>query len=879
MATTRLDWPNALTPGAVVVPVVLVAGVPVVLTPAGVHPTTTAVSSGTVDPQWWPGTGTLTQTLPDATTLDPVQEWLKPEEQWEIYETTQPEQGDVRVEPLRFNLVDPSGVATAVLSGPNARITRLLAADTGISGDVTISDAAGLATEGVAHIGREAILYSGITGNTLNVTQRGAFGSKARVHLVGNGTQSPLVVIGQLPRYWHGRRAAVFLCKLVGTTLYDPTLVYLGTVGAGIQLVSRLMDWQLVLDHSTQAMAQKLQGQSITLFGFEGTRNFFELLWDGTITATEWQPDKLSAVTAVRNAGISASIGCTIRLRDDNRLQVTSTTTHSNAPWSFYCAWDTSGQVASGFDNDIDRLTTEIPPAYVHCSGLVQLGSPGDYDKIPDPTPVSATVGGINATAYVAIVGKTDHVDKAFCSILSRDGVANTINTSTPAVSYFSQNRSQLAGEGDAAIEYNTRITTPSQFVLGIVSEGGDCLSALQALASMVDRIQGTDLQTASVDWDAISQAFSTRPMGRIPQVRRYLVDGDSDTLIALLVDECRLRGFTLTVRNGMVSAYRLSNLSSTESVRRAITSADFVVDPSSGAPMDVEVVDGIEPTATAIEYAIPVGGTYTWRDTTSADEFGEGKTIKCMALANVSPSAWASSAPGVEALGASAQQLLGVLALPNRIIRMVLPASFWDLAAGDTVTLTHEAIPDWYGNRGLTEALCQVMEVRRTFMGGEAQVQLAVRLADDPTLAGWAPAAFVAAGGVDHASKTITVDTGTAWGSNGFAPDYDANGNAVTGNLLYGFSVGDKVVLSQMDAESPIADESFTIANISGTSVTLNTFPSLAMATASTSQYGVALRFDVYGTALASQRKYLFIADHTTGAYSTGTSAKVWAS
>ena len=118
MTTARIDWPSALTPGAAVVPCVLIAGVPVVLTPAGVHPTATAVSSGTVSAQWWPGTGTLTQTLPDASTIDPVCDWLKPEEQWEIYETTQPAQGDVRVEPLRFNLVDPAGAATALLSAP-----------------------------------------------------------------------------------------------------------------------------------------------------------------------------------------------------------------------------------------------------------------------------------------------------------------------------------------------------------------------------------------------------------------------------------------------------------------------------------------------------------------------------------------------------------------------------------------------------------------------------------------------------------------------------------------------------------------------------------------------------------------------------------------
>jgi len=880
MTTARIDWPTALTPGVVVVPCVLVAGVPVVLTPAGVHPTATAVTSGSVDAAWWPGTGTLTQTLPDASTIDPVQEWLKPDEQWEIYETTQPAQGDVRVEPLRFNLVDPAGAATAMLSGPSARVVRILTADTLATGDVTISDASGLPTSGIAHIGREAVVYSGVTGNTLNVSQRGAFGSKARVHLVGNGTQSPLVVIGQLPRYWHGRRAAVFLCTLVGTTLTDPTLVYLGTVGAGIQVVNRLMNWQLVLDHSTQAMAQKLQGPSITLFGYEGSADFFFLQWDAQVTGQTWYPDSDSAVRALQATAVTNGVHCVIRRQDNGSIYVHNQTSHSNQQWLMSYAWDTTGQQSSGWENDIERATNALPPTFMHCAPTVALGAAGDFDKIPDPTPVTASQGSAQGSASPAIVGKTDHVDKAFCTINTRvptsGGVPDTITTNAPAVWYFSSSRPQLSGDGPASVEWDTRITTPTQFVIGAIATGDDCLSALQALAGIIGRIQGTDLQTESVDWDSIAAAFATRPMGRIPRARRYLVDGDSDTLIALLVDECRLRGYTLTVRNGLVSAYRLANLATTEPARRAITEQDFVVE--SGKPVEVEVVDGIEPVASAITYALPIGGSYTWRDATSADEFGEGKVIKCGALSNISPTSWANSAPGTDSLASSAQQLLGVLALPQRIIRVVLPAAFWDLAAGDVVSLTHASIPNWYGTRGLTDALCQVMEVRRTFLGGEARVQLALRLADDPTLAGWAPAAFVAAGGVDHTSKIITVDTGTAWGSNGFAPDYDANGNPVTGNLLYGFAVGDKVALSQMDAESPIADEHFTIANISGTSVTLNTFPSTSMASAAAGQYGCALRFDTYGTALTRQRKYLFIADHTSGTYSNGDAAKEWA-
>jgi hypothetical protein len=56
MTTARINWTTALAPGARIVPVILVAGVPVVLTPAGVRATTVSVTSGTVSTTGTPAT-------------------------------------------------------------------------------------------------------------------------------------------------------------------------------------------------------------------------------------------------------------------------------------------------------------------------------------------------------------------------------------------------------------------------------------------------------------------------------------------------------------------------------------------------------------------------------------------------------------------------------------------------------------------------------------------------------------------------------------------------------------------------------------------------------------------------------------------------------
>ena len=184
MTTARIDWTTGLAPGARVVPVVLIAGLPAVLTPAGVLPTTVAVSSGTIDPLWWPGTGTLTETLPDASTFNPVEDLLDPTETLEVFERASLLKGDVRVESLSFSVLDTDGRGTTLLSNREGRITQLLASDiTATASTIPLVSSVGFPAGGIASIERETVTYISVTGSNLTTVVRGKYGSHARAHL------------------------------------------------------------------------------------------------------------------------------------------------------------------------------------------------------------------------------------------------------------------------------------------------------------------------------------------------------------------------------------------------------------------------------------------------------------------------------------------------------------------------------------------------------------------------------------------------------------------------------------------------------------------------------------------------------------------------
>ena len=115
-----------------------------------------------------------------------------------------------------------------------------------------------------------------------------------------------------------------------------------------------------------------------------------------------------------------------------------------------------------------------------------------------------------------------------------------------------------------------------------------------------------------------------------------------------------------------------------------------------------------------------------------------------------------------------------------------------------------------------------------------------------------------------------VTVDSVSAWGSSGFAVD----GRSPTG----GFAVGDAVVLSEIDTETPAADEAFYIASLTATTVTLSGVATGGLVALAASQYKVLLRFDVWSNLLARQRAFVSLADDATDTLDGGATPKRWA-
>ena len=873
MTTARIDWSAAFAAGFEGVVCVLIEGLPIILTPSGKVPTATAVTAGTVDPAWWKGTGSLTVTRPDGSTFSPVLDVLDAGAVWELYSTARPADGTAEVEPVRFDLFDADGAVTAILSARDARLARGLASDVAAAGSIPLDSVTGVPSSGYLHIGRECVGYSSLSGSSAVVTGtgagRGLFGSTARAHVVGSGSRRPLVVVDTYPRSIEGRIARVFLCKLVGTTLYDPTLVASGVVGAGSQLTAKLMRWQVTIDSPIAALSRKFDKIPVRVTGYQYSSGFdtpLTINWQG-ITGLGpadpegWSPNAGLFIRTLDARAVALGYGVRVGYTGD-RARITATGPGGDITWSIVACWDNPNP-RTGTTPNLGENTGIMPECVMHLNGALRVSEANQWDLLPSTLSwtVSTPAAG---RAYAALVADTDTTKRLFARITARDASSKTLMLQADMrVPFFRLGYEPI--EREAA----SRITKPTTATLGILATGDTALGALCALTTALDEIQGSTIAASVVDWDGIARVFASIPTGAITEARSFRFSGDEDSLLAPLIHEARLRGASLCIRRGLVSAFRPANFAATEFVVADLDEGDLIP----GEP--VEVVDGVEPVATAVRFALPDGGSFTYRDTTSAAEYGEGKTIDCKAL---------ESATGLDlarlpvTLQGFAQQILGVLSEPQRLIRVVVGPDLWNLDTGDLVTLTHSAIPDWRGNRGLDLALCQVMEARRAWYGGKSRVQLALRLAEDTTLAGYAPSALVNAGGISGAA--VTIDTTSPWGSNGFALDVDANGNPVTGKPLQGFLAGRKVTLSQLDAESPIADESFTIVSMTDTTVTLDASPSAGMVTAAASRYGCLLRFAPWtDTAVtANQRAFLYIADHVAEDLGSGDAPKRWA-
>lgn len=888
MTTARIDWSTALSPGARIVPVILVAGVPRVLTPAGVRPTTVAVTSGTVDALWWPGTGTLTETLPDASTFDPVADLLDPREVFEVFERASLLKGDVRVEALTFSLLDTDGAATALLSVREGRTTQLLASDIGAADtSIPLGATTGFPTTGIAAIGRETITYGGIGGGSLTSATRGKYGSSARSHSAP--TEHPPLVSAGGPRHWQSRLATLWLCVLSadGATLTDPTLFYAGTVGAGVQLTGNLSRWSVPLDHVTESLSRKLDTAPLDLYGFGhystapeahplrvgySASGFYAgdsltLQWTGASDNGGWHPDLASFVRAADAVFSAGTTGAgRIQVDTNGKMVVRQQGSNASPRWfSARAAWDINILRDYRVDDDTTPAAwvsdARAPEACFPLNGWVKIPSSVDFARIPSTLSWSyTTTDGVLGVATASLIAETRGGEGFVATILERDASGQRVRV-LPV---------------DSRDPLCVRRTSAK---LGVVARGGSVVAALRAGAAGIDALTGQDLYQSAVDWDDLERVFAGVATGGLPQQREYRFTADADSFLALLVDEMRLRGMSLAMRFGRITGVKLSSLADTESTVATITESDLLT--ADGKELPVEVIDSTEPLATSVVFTIP---HYDGRerkvsivDTTFQGEFGDGAAVECKALMGVPVNVVVDVTDTLSSLYAVAQQILGPLAEPSRAIRLPLTPALMGLQPGQLVTFTNSRIPSYSGTRGITAAVCQVQEVHRELMGGRFRATATIRLQSSAS-AGYCPEVLIAAGGLNAASPIVTLDATTGWGAQCHAQDRNAAGDLST-DPSAGFAAGDKVVLSVVGDRTPISDEAFTVVTVTASTITLNGNPSAGMTAAAAGQYSVTLRWADYDTAVTRQHTgFAWIAD-TAGTLGAGSdTGKRWA-
>lgn len=894
MTTARIDWSTGLAPGARVVPVILIAGLPAVLTPAGVLPTTVAVSSGTIDALWWPGTGALAELLPGGGTLQPVEDLLDPTETLEVFERASLLKGDVRVESLSFSVLDTDGRGTTLLSNREGRITQFLASDiTETASTIPLVSSVGFPAGGIASIERETVTYIAVNGTDLTTVVRGKYGSHARAHL-SPAEHRPLVVAGY-PRHWQSRLATVWLCVLSsdGLTLTDPSLLYAGTVGAGIQMTGNLTRWTVPLDHVSVALTRKVDIPPISIYGYHhfatpstavqghpltiaaGTTSidpvFTTLLWD-TLSVYDqggWHPTREAFVDSCNAKTASLAPAASVII--NRALTVTHFGTDAdNSIVYFTPGWVTTGSTTLGGNANDDNspmayTVADMPEAFFRMNDIVRIPSTLDFARIPTTFQWTATTSdGVTGTASVALIADT----------IGREGYAAGITARNDPPQTVTLGRLSVNGGGFI----DTRVFERTAVKIGIVATGASPIAALKAAALAIDALTGQDLFESAVDWDHVERLFMA-PTSSLPQAREYRFTGDTDSFLDVLIDELRLRGMCMVIRYGLISAARLMSYADSEDTAASIVETDTLSED--GKEIPIEIVDNIEPLATGVDYSFPSSGggepvVISITDLTYQSEFGDSARVECKALLAI-PTA---SAPNLIAslipLYSVAQQILGPLAEPSRAVRIPLTPVLLGLQPGDLVKLTHSRIPMWTGVRGITDGVCQVQEVRRILFGGRLRATVVLRLQSAPAY-GYAPEAIVESGGLTSGGTTVQLSTATAWGPTCHARDITASGAAST-STVDGFEVGDVVVLSQIGTRTPIADVQRTLTAVDPVlnTVTLSSAPGATMAGAAAVYYGVILRCAPYDQCTARQQTiFAWIADQTTQVLGTSDAPK----
>lgn len=880
MTVHRIHWSSASRSGARVVPGVLIAGVPHLLTVPGVN--ITGVSwSGDTDPAWWP-TGTPS-----------VKGWLHTGDgapPFVIEERASPVQGTLKVRVPPLALYDVDGEVTRLLSSRSLPFT-LLAADLSASATTIPTDvpsaAAFFGASGVIHLGRERVTFSGTSGANLTGCTRATAGTAAiayrataghRIYWAPSGVDVLPSVINRRVTLW------ALLIDDAGN-VQNPTLLADCRGAIGAELDESRGCWTLPIKHVIEVLAEKADTPAISVrgvmhrgSGYRGASVVGENVPDFNALAATWQaPSGGGGATMCLEESGSAQpdLGwhptresfLSAWNRAAQGLSTTLVANPANGTFGVFSAHGSDRRLTARFgwegrtvtspaeaDEGTQRTAvysaTPFPLACMWLLGPVNF-SPEDIAQVP------AVPGTLPQDVLAYWTLRTDR-DNGFLPKRTLTSKITAVGSDTLALE-----SADVQEDSHAAL----LITKPTAARLGLYAEGPRWHHVLRygVLAQLADA-RGIDHLGDAFAWGHMADVAQRSP-GLGSSVRRYDLD-ITEPLADLFANEARLRGGALVTRWGRVSIATFPEVSAT-----ARTTADFTTQDLLGGELP-NVSQCRDDLATSFKLTLSNGDTVRIIDGAAVKESGEGEEIEV----SVPPGCLTETEEGLplNTMSALGTATLGPWARPYDVAELPLTLAAAGVEIGDILSIKEWCAPNLDGGRGLhapglpaVAARCMVFGRKIDLSAGV--VVLSVRMAGGAVY-GYAPAALVSS----IAGAVLTLDT-TTLGACGFAPTYREDGTETSDGGADTFSVGDQVNLLEIDTETPASPFSAEVVSVSGATVTLDASPGAsweALATAGR----VMLEFARWDVIVDSQKQWAYIADDATGQLSDGTPARRYA-
>ena len=392
-------------------------------------------------------------------------------------------------------------------------------------------------------------------------------------------------------------------------------------------------------------------------------------------------------------------------------------------------------------------------------------------------------------------------------------------------------------------------ITKPTTAKIGLAANGPRWWSTLRyAVLGQIDTLRGADQLADSIDWDRI--ASLARSQAPHPTRRRYIVDLEAPFL-DLLRNEAALNGLAVSTWHGRVAMCAIREAAITEARSGSLTAAHLRRDEVATVR---EVTDGLA-TSYKLNLPAPSEDTIVVNDAGAIAESGVGETIEATLPGGVLPPGTDVATPALHAVVIEvASAVLAPWVRPYQVASWPSDLRLAGVQVGDVLELEEWLLPDGEGGRGLSATVGTVLGKRVDHDAGT--VDLRLRLSPS-TVAGYAPSALVS--GITGAA--VTLDT-TTIDAAGFAKDDNDDGSARTDGGASYFVPGAKVLLIEVDSESPTTPYVGEVASVSGAVVTLMGSPGSTWETLASAAIKVMLAPDDWSTSTTEQRRYAYVAD-----------------